>query len=1369
MNAMPNNPFALTITTLTRMSTCGFLLLLFCLSAAPTTLAYDAPWNGGREDITGPDDTPDDDGCEGDNCDDCKGKKSGSPVFVANGSLIWSDDDIQFSAQTNIGLKRTYNSTDYRAGLFGRGWVSPQESGIARTYKASDGGFDSVPIWMTENGTRYSLIDDGATCIAPDVLFFFFEKQDDGAYKQIFEDSNSFNILSTNGYMLEKYSDTDGVTIYYEYDESQRLIKQYDSNGYTLNFTYNEQGFVTEVTDQANRSWSYLYDTYGRLTRVLDPDGNSKDYKYQIIDKIGYKKHLLTEVNENMASPVLRVTWQEIVLNAGKAMRVTGYTERNGLPHSYSYSDTTFDSKPAVRAVKTTRQVGGGGVLETQTYIADLSSYRILNKISQKAGQGNTTQKKVYNERGKLLEQVDERGNKTLYEYNEAGRITKTTELAGTADERIITRSYFNDTDRVAVINEYGSRETRFTYDSDLRIVDQVQVDLNSNEQRVVSYSYHPNTTDSQGNPVLGELAAIDGPQDGTQDTWAFAYDTQNRLTQVDQPLNQVVRYTYNAAGQLATDIDINGIVTQREYDSRNRLTKTTRNGRVQQFSYTVQGLIASITDELARVTAFAYNDKNQPIQVSYPSGDYLLINYDYQNDYTEVTRQYHQSDDTLISTQVSRVDPLDGVTEQEFLANNSQLVNQYQRNALNDITQIDRHGTYNNATVATENYSYDQLGQLVQTNDALNGNTEFAYDVFNRLIQVSDANQGVTQYNYSALGDLLQRSSPDTGLTQYQYDSVGNIVQEINANNVAVAYDYDALNRVTQIDYAGTELDTDLSYDSGTNGKGRLSSVTDGSGSSQYQYDDRGLITSATSNIAGTALQVAYQYNQTGQITQIDYPSGNSVAYQYDAAGRLAKIQSIQQNNTTDVLDNIFWHGANMGSFRQGNGLTTTLSYDGAGRLTDKTFGADNALQNQLDKQSQIIAQSWLRNGVNEDIAYQYDALSRLVTDGNTNNQFTYDAVGNRLSETQPNTSYAYEVNSNRLSQVNAVNIQRDAAGNTLGDGTRQYQYNAMNRLAGLSNSQNNVQAVYTYNYLGQRVRKQLSGAQTDDIRYVYGQQGELLGEYRSNGSAIREYIYQAENGIPELVAESDEFSNLIYTHTDHLGAPRLATDDNQVIVWRWDSDAFGSTTVDDDPDGDSNITVINHRFAGQFFDGESGLHYNYFRYYDSETGRYLTGDPIGIDGGLNLFLYTENNPIVELDYYGLNPLSALAAAARAAAAAGAAFCARFPRLCKSGANCLKNPKKCAKKGRKKACNALNAAMHGVCDTARSCKGNDSCLGLRIKKVQLQSCIGMRNAVSACHGKKNDPNPKGHKRAIQQVRNRIRKCDKNIKRNCCS
>ncbi len=115
-----------------------------------------------------------------------------------------------------------------------------------------------------------------------------------------------------------------------------------------------------------------------------------------------------------------------------------------------------------------------------------------------------------------------------------------------------------------------------------------------------------------------------------------------------------------------------------------------------------------------------------------------------------------------------------------------------------------------------------------------------------------------------------------------------------------------------------------------------------------------------------------------------------------------------------------------------------------------------------------------------------------------------------------------------------------------------------------------------------------------------------------------------------------TEKSRQLIYLHSDHLNTPRLATDPSQKTVWSWDSDAFGQGKPDTDPDQDGKKTFVPLRFPGQLA-SEGGVYYNYYRYYDPNTGRYITSDPIGLKGGLNTYGYVSGNPIRFTDPLGL------------------------------------------------------------------------------------------------------------------------------------
>jgi RHS repeat-associated protein len=148
----------------------------------------------------------------------------------------------------------------------------------------------------------------------------------------------------------------------------------------------------------------------------------------------------------------------------------------------------------------------------------------------------------------------------------------------------------------------------------------------------------------------------------------------------------------------------------------------------------------------------------------------------------------------------------------------------------------------------------------------------------------------------------------------------------------------------------------------------------------------------------------------------------------------------------------------------------------------------------------------------------------------------------------------------------------------------------------------------------------------------------------------------------------------HVYYFHNDHLGTPQAMSDAAGRTVWTAEYDPFGKATVNQDPDDDGQIVVNNLRFRGQYYDAETGLHYNWNRYYDPGTGRFLTPDPIGLEGGLNLYPYADNNPVRYVDPDGLTaalPWPAALPAAEGAlgaligAIAGAKTAEQFKDMC--------------------------------------------------------------------------------------------------------
>jgi len=177
------------------------------------------------------------------------------------------------------------------------------------------------------------------------------------------------------------------------------------------------------------------------------------------------------------------------------------------------------------------------------------------------------------------------------------------------------------------------------------------------------------------------------------------------------------------------------------------------------------------------------------------------------------------------------------------------------------------------------------------------------------------------------------------------------------------------------------------------------------------------------------------------------------------------------------------------------------------------------------------------------------------------------------------------------------------------------------------------NVQ--YGVNALGQRVSKTAGGSTS---LFVYDEAGHLIGEYDGSGQRIQEHLWLGDLPVAMVDANGDLFPVL----SDHLNTPRQIIDSQNQLRWRWDnSDPFGNNAPDSNPQGLGNFTY-NLRFPGQYFDQETGLHYNYRRDgYMPKDGRYTQSDPIGLAGGLNMYAYVGNNPLSFIDQLGLDRLS--------------------------------------------------------------------------------------------------------------------------------
>ncbi|HFC30884.1 MAG TPA: hypothetical protein ENJ44_07570, partial [Oceanospirillales bacterium] len=271
----------------------------------------------------------------------------------------------------------------------------------------------------------------------------------------------------------------------------------------------------------------------------------------------------------------------------------------------------------------------------------------------------------------------------------------------------------------------------------------------------------------------------------------------------------------------------------------------------------------------------------------------------------------------------------------------------------------------------------------------------------------------------------------------------------------------------------------------------------------------------------------------------------------------------------------------------------------------------------------------------------------------------YSYDKLGNRTATTtgrQPAIPYTIDANSNRLLKVGSqtINRQYDNNGNTLSlnSAIQKFSYNKANRMSQMYTKKDanstyyTLKAEYFYNGIGQRIYKKYFNNANKPVyfNFMYNTNGQLLYQGKQKGNNLsqkwkRETIWLGNKPIAQVrtIYGGNPSTEIYYILSDHLNTPRMVTNTSGTVLWSWNSDAFGTTAANEDVDANGQHFTFNLRFPGQFFDSESGKHYNYFRDYEAQTGRYLQSDPIGLYGNWNTYEYVNSQPLRRIDVSGL------------------------------------------------------------------------------------------------------------------------------------
>lgn len=984
-----------------------------------------------------------------------------------------------------------------------------------------------------------------------------------------------------------------------------RLSTITDPAGRKLRVGHDSQGRMVSLTDPANQQYRYEYDAHGNQSAVIYPDETPS------IDSDNPRRQYLYE-DERFPH------------------HLTGIIDENGdryATYAYDQQGRGILSEHAGHAGKTTFEYLESGNTIVQFHQDEQSYREQLRVIDRANGRERLLREedypcpncvtgtliREYDSNGWLSREMDRNGVITTYKRNIYGNETERREAVGTPHERVITT--WSNGFLPEVIND-GTRTQTYRYYSGL-LMEFSEKDNATAVTRTTKYSY---------NFLKSWLLSTDGPRTDISDITRYTYDTQGNLTSVTNALNHITTLSnYDAHGKVGQITDPNGLVTTLSYTPRGWLKTRTVGGLTTTFDYDKVGQLIRVTMPDGSFIAYEYDTAHRLTAISNTLGERIEYTLDYAGN--RIKEEVKAADGSVVLRRSKVFNALNQLLQELNAAN--QVVASYAYDANGNLTGTTR---YTESDSHSSSYGYDALNRLSQITDALNGVTDFAYDAQDQLTQVTDPKRLSTAYGVDGLGQLKQTVSPDTGVATQTYDSAGNVKTSTNARGHTTTYTYDALNRVSKIVYHdGAQVVFGYDEVAGGNfGIGRLTSVTDSSGSTTYRYDQHGRLLRKTQTFSftptGTALVTAYAYDSYGRLASQTTPSGAVIGYRYNCAGQ---VEALSINGHDELYSLRYQPFGSVQSWRWRDGTLHSRSYDLDGRLASYPLGPQSVVLS-YDRAGRLIQQ----NGALAK-QFDYDRLDRLTgTTSLINQLFAYDANGNRESLTQDGALSDYDnaSTSNRILGISGSDnrvYQYDAAGNTLSDGLRTYEYNTANRLSRITKG--SVVVDNHYNGLGQRVRKLVSGSESRDVRYGYDEARQTIGEYNADGTLLNEVVYLGD--MPVLLIRPSGVFNI---QADHLNTPRAVLTSAQVMVWKWDSTPFGESLANEDVDGNGVPLQFNWRFPGQLFDAETGLHYNYFRDYDPVTGRYVESDPIGLSGGIGTYSYAAAAPLSYIDPTG-------------------------------------------------------------------------------------------------------------------------------------
>ncbi|MEH0834601.1 RHS repeat-associated core domain-containing protein [Pectobacterium cacticida] len=737
-----------------------------------------------------------------------------------------------------------------------------------------------------------------------------------------------------------------------------------------------------------------------------------------------------------------------------------------------------------------------------------------------------------------------------------------------------------------------------------------------------------------------GQVTAVTLPDGATHH---YTYDDDGHLLAYTDPLGNVWRYQRNDAGQVVEVNDPEGREWLYRYDDAGLLsTVISPDGVLQRYHYNARGLLSRLERDAAPTVRFRYDDLDRlterhieheagvqvrrweydgarasPAKVVYEDGSETRFGYDVEGNLTAVTDalgQRYQFRYGAFDNLLDATDPLGATVRYHYNAEAefAGVTNSQGRDWTYGFDHSGRLSEERHYDGRVYQYQYDVADRLVQRSAPDGSTLHYAHDAVGRIITITARNaagetDSVTALDYDAAGRLIRAANPDA-VVEYAYNRAGQVVAE-TLNGEAVQSDYDPGGQRARVD--GLLAPLHLAWQSG-----RLASLAIGAHAPlQFSHTAAGEEQRRTN---GNGFALRHDWSPTGLLQRqaLEGADGrvNDVLerrYQYDVLDRLTGISDSHWGEQAFRLN--------------GAGLVTAERRDEGRRRQARLFGYDS--EQNLCEVSQIAP------GLGETLKVQdavvqasarYDVAGRVVERGHT--QYRYDDCGRLVvkRETRPGfrpkeTYFDWDAQ-DRLIRV------------SLPDGARwRYRYDAFGRRIN-------------------KVREGQSPSAQAVTRVAYRWDGDQLTgqqQYRADGSAAREvqWVYEPGSFRPLAQVEAKGGSTrLHYIVTDLTGTARELCSEEGEIHWHGEQALWGGYREERRPiplrrylgDAANEEVYCELRYQGQLYDAETGLYYNRHRYYDTESGQYLSPDPIGLGGGIRPQGYV-HNPLEWVDPLGL------------------------------------------------------------------------------------------------------------------------------------